>query len=191
MWGTTAVVPFFFGGWIITTKTKIIAIVAFLAVYGLGCLWLGHRNERLEWEAHVAKMEEEYVRKESEALRQAERLRQEQEKELIAQLEVVRMANAELVADAIRVREQFDALRSRRDSTGEQSLFALYAGIMNSIDTNECAWQVAVNAFELMVTSCLVVQVVSKRVIFFQKIVTIAFYGKGKSGEILSIFLEE
>ena len=68
----------------------------------------------------MAKMEQEYERKESEALRQAERLRQEQEKELVAQLEAVRMANAELVADAIRVREQFDALRSRRDSTGEQ-----------------------------------------------------------------------
>ena len=103
-----------------TMKTKIIAIVVFLAVYGLGCLWLGHRNERLEWQAYVAKMEEEYERKESEALRQAERLRQEQEKELVAQLEVVRMANADLVADAIRVREQFDALRFRRDSTGEQ-----------------------------------------------------------------------
>ena len=68
----------------------------------------------------MANMEMEYERKESEALRQAERLRQEQEKELIAQLEAVRMANADLVADAIRVREQFDALRSRRDSTGEQ-----------------------------------------------------------------------
>ena len=65
-------------------------------------------------------MEQEYERKESEALRQAERLRQEQEKELIAQLEAVRVANADLVADAIRVREQFDALRSGRDSTGEQ-----------------------------------------------------------------------
>ena len=114
------VVPFLFGGWVITTKTKIIAIAAFLAAYGLGCLWLGHRNERLEWEAHVAKMEQEYERKESEALRQAERLRQEQEKELVAQLEAVRLANADLVADAIRVREQFDALRSRRDSTNEQ-----------------------------------------------------------------------
>ena len=112
--------PFLIWGVVITTKTKIIAIVAFLAVYGLGCLWLGHRNERLEWEARVARMEEEYERKESEALRQAERLRQEQEKELIAQLEAVRMANAELVTDAIRVREQFNALRSRRDSTGEQ-----------------------------------------------------------------------
>ena len=68
----------------------------------------------------MAKMEEEYERKESEAFRQAERLRQEQEKELVAQLEAVRLANAELVADAIRVREQFDALRSRRDSTGKQ-----------------------------------------------------------------------
>ena len=103
-----------------TMKTKIIAIVVFLAVYGLGCLWLGHRNERLEWEAHVAKMETEYERKESEALRQAERLRQEQEKELVAQLEAVRLDNAELVADAIRVREQFDALRSGRNSTDEQ-----------------------------------------------------------------------
>ena len=103
-----------------TMKTKIIAIVAFLVIYGIGCLWLGHRNERLEWVAHVAKMEEDYARKESEALRQAERLRQEQEKELVAQLAAVRMANADLVADAIRVREQFNALRSRRDSTGEQ-----------------------------------------------------------------------
>ena len=102
------------------TRTKTIAIVAFLAVYGLGCLWLGHRNERLEWQAHMAQMEEEYARKESEALRRAERLRQEQEKELVAQLEAVRLANADLVADAIRVREQFDALRSRRDSTSEQ-----------------------------------------------------------------------
>ena len=101
-------------------KTKIIAIVAFLAVYGIGCLWLGHRNERLEWVARVARMEEEYERKESESLRQAERMREEQEKELIAQLEAVRVANAELVADAIRVREQFDALQSGRDTTGEQ-----------------------------------------------------------------------
>ena len=103
-----------------TTKIKIIAIVAFLAIYGLGCLWLGHRNERLEWEAHVAKMEQEYERKESEALRQAERLRQEQEKRYLAQIEEVRAHNADLVADAIRVREQFDALRSRRDSNCEQ-----------------------------------------------------------------------
>ena len=103
----------------ITTKTKIIAIVAFLAVYGLGCLWLGHRNERLEWQAHVAKME--YERKESEALRQAERLLQEQEKELVAQLEAVRLANADLVADAIRVHEQFDSLRSGRDFDDQSS----------------------------------------------------------------------
>ena len=68
----------------------------------------------------MAKMEKEYERKETEALRQAERMRQEQEKELIAQLEAVRMANAELTADALRVRKQFDALRSGRDSTGEQ-----------------------------------------------------------------------
>ena len=67
--------PFLIGGLDITTKTKIIAIVTFLAVYGLACLWLGHRNERLEGEAQVAKMEQEYERKESEALRQAERLR--------------------------------------------------------------------------------------------------------------------
>ena len=103
-----------------TTKTKIIAIFAILVVYGLGCLWVGHRNERLEWEARVAKMEVEYERKESEALRQAERLRQEQEKELVAQLEAVRLDNAELVAGAIRVREQFDALRAGRDSTDVQ-----------------------------------------------------------------------
>ena len=103
-----------------TTKTKIIAIAAFLAVYGLGCLWVGHRNERWVWEVRVAQMEEEYERKESEALRQAERLRQKRETKLVAQLEAVRLANADLVADAIRVREQFDALRFRRDSTGEQ-----------------------------------------------------------------------
>ncbi len=65
-------------------------------------------------------MEQEYERKESEALRQAERLRQEQEKRYIAQMEEVRAHNADLVADVIRVREQFDQLRSRRDSTGEQ-----------------------------------------------------------------------
>ena len=94
--------------------------MSFLAVYGIGCLWVGHRNERLEWEAHVAKMEKEYEQKESEALRQAERLRQEQEKRYLAQMEEVRAHNADLVADAIRVREQFDRLRSRRDSTSEQ-----------------------------------------------------------------------
>ena len=97
-------------------KTKIVSIVDFLAVYGLGCLWLSHRNGRLEWEARVVKMEE-YERKESEALRQVERLRQEQAKELVAQLEAVRVVNADLVADAIRLREQFDALQSRCDST--------------------------------------------------------------------------
>ncbi len=103
-----------------TERVKIIAVLMALIIYGAGCLWLGHRNERLEWEAHVAKMGEEYERKESEALRLAERLRHEQEKEYIAQIKAVRMANADLVADALRVREQFDALRSNRDSTNEQ-----------------------------------------------------------------------
>lgn len=103
-----------------TTKYKIVLIAVALIAYGLSCLWLGHHNERLEWEAHVAMMEEEYERKESDALRLAERLRREQEKEFIDQMEAVRMANADLVADAIRVREQFDALRSGRNSTSEQ-----------------------------------------------------------------------
>lgn len=44
-----------------TAKAKVIAIVAFLAVYGLGCLWLGHHNERLEWVAHVAKTDTKKV----------------------------------------------------------------------------------------------------------------------------------
>lgn len=65
-------------------------------------------------------MEEEHERKESEALRQAERLHLEQEKRYIAQMEEVRAHNADLVADAIRVRDQFDALRSGRHSTNEQ-----------------------------------------------------------------------
>ena len=39
-----------------TTKYKIIVVVVTLIAYGLGCLWLGHHNERLVWEAHVAKM---------------------------------------------------------------------------------------------------------------------------------------
>ena len=69
----------------------------------------------------MARMETEYERKESEALRQAERLRQEQEKELVAQLEAVRLANTELVADAIRVREQFDKPQSGRDSNYKSS----------------------------------------------------------------------
>lgn len=103
-----------------TTKYKIMLVAIALIAYGLGCLWLGHRNERLEWEARVAKMGEEYERKESEALRLAERLRREQEKRYVAQMEEVRAHNAELVADALRVREQFEQLRSRRDSTSEQ-----------------------------------------------------------------------
>lgn len=103
-----------------TIKYKIIVVVVTLIAYGLSCLWLGHHNERLEWEAYVAKMEEEYERKESEAFRQAERLRQEQEKRYVVQMEEVRTHNADLVADALRVREQFDALRSGRDSTNEQ-----------------------------------------------------------------------
>ncbi len=121
-WGPVhdLVALFTFRDWKMTTKPKFIAIVAFLAVYGFGCLWLGHRNERLEWEAHVAKLEQEYERKESESLRHAERLRQEQEQRYIVQMEEVRAHNADLLADAIRVREQFDALRFGRDSTGEQ-----------------------------------------------------------------------
>ena len=54
--------------------------------------------------------------KESEVLRRAERLRQEQEKELVAQLQASSVANTNLVADAIWVR----ALRSRRDLPGER-----------------------------------------------------------------------
>lgn len=63
---------------------------------------------------------EEYERKESESLRLAERLRREQEQRYIGQMEEVGAHNADLVADAIWVRELFDALRSRRDSTGER-----------------------------------------------------------------------
>ena len=66
-------------------------------------------------------MEQEYERKESEALRQAERLRLEQEKRYIAQMEEVRAHNADLVADAIRVRELFAQVQSTRSPDLERS----------------------------------------------------------------------
>ena len=95
-------------------KIKAYGIPIVLIVYGLSAFFFGAHVERLEADEEIAQLEKEYAIRESSALWDAENLRKQQEAKCLVEMDRFNLLNAELTADALRVREQFAQVQSRR-----------------------------------------------------------------------------
>ncbi len=102
-------------------KIKTYGIPIALIIFGLSAFFYGAHVERLEANEEIAQMEKEYAIRESSALWEAENLRKQQEAKYLVEMDRFKQLNAELSADALWVREQFDKLQSGRNSNGQSS----------------------------------------------------------------------
>lgn len=97
-------------------------VVAILIIIGaLACFFYGAHVERLKANEEIALLEKDYANRESAALYEADWLRKQQEQNFLAEMDRLRALNADISADAIRVREQFAQLQSGRDSNHQSS----------------------------------------------------------------------
>ena len=95
-------------------KIKTYGIPIALMLFGLSAFFYGAHVERLEANEEIAQMEKEYAIRESSALWEAEIIRKQQEQKYLLEMDRFKLLNAELVADALRVHEQFAQIQSRR-----------------------------------------------------------------------------
>ena len=95
-------------------KIKAYGIPIALILFGLSAFFYGAHVERLEANEEIAQMEKEYAIRESSALWEAETIRKQQEQKYLVEMDRFKVLNAELAADALRVREQFAQIQSRR-----------------------------------------------------------------------------
>ena len=102
-------------------KIKTYGIPIALILFGLSAFFYGAHVERLEANEEIAQMEKEYAIRESSALWEAENLRKQQEAKYLVEMDRFKLLNAELTADALRVREQFAQIQSRRSPDLERS----------------------------------------------------------------------
>ena len=102
-------------------KIKAYGIPIALILFGLSAFFYGAHVERLEANEEIAQMEKEYAIRESSALWEAENLRKQQEAKYLVEMDRFKLLNAELTADALRVREQFAQIQSRRSPDLERS----------------------------------------------------------------------
>ena len=102
-------------------KIKAYGIPIALIVYGLSAFFYGAHVERLEANEEIAQMEKEYAIRESSALWEAETIRKQQEQKYLLEMDRFKLLNAELTADALRVRELFAQVQSRRSPDLERS----------------------------------------------------------------------
>ena len=102
-------------------KIKIFGIPIALIIFGLSAFFYGAHVERLEADEEIAQMEKEYAIRESSALWEAETIRKQQEQKYILEMDRFKLLNAELAADALRVREQFAQIQSRRSPDLDRS----------------------------------------------------------------------
>ena len=102
-------------------KIKTYGIPIALIVFGLSAFFYGAHVERVEANEEIAQMEKDYAMRESSALWEAETIRKQQEQKYLQEMDRFKLLNAELTADAIRVRELFDQIQSRRSSDLEQT----------------------------------------------------------------------
>ena len=100
-------------------RTPIVAVG--IAICALACFFYGAHVERLEANEEIALLEKEYASRESAALYEADELRKQQEQKFLDEMDRLRALNADISLDAIRVREQFDQLKSGRDSNDQSS----------------------------------------------------------------------
>lgn len=102
-------------------KIKTYGIPIALILFGLSAFFYEAHVERLEANEEIAQMEKEYAIRESSALWEAETIRKQQEQKYLLEMDRFRLINAELAADALRVREQFAQIQSRRSPDLERS----------------------------------------------------------------------
>ena len=102
-------------------KIKTYGIPIALILFGLSAFFYGAHVERLEANEEIAQMEKEYAIRESSALWEAETIRKQQEQKYLLEMDRFKLLNAELTADALRVREQFAQIQSRRSPDIERS----------------------------------------------------------------------
>ena len=103
------------------TKIKTYGVPIALMLFGLAAFFYGAHVERLEANEEIAQMEREYAIRESSALWEAENIRKQQEAKYLLEMDRFKLANAELAADALRVRELFAQIQSRRSPDLERS----------------------------------------------------------------------
>ena len=101
-------------------KIKTYGIPIALIIFGLSAFFYGTHVERLEANEDITLMEKEYAIRESSALWEAENIRKQQAKYLL-EMDRFKLANAELASDALRVRELFAQIQSRRSPDLERS----------------------------------------------------------------------
>ncbi len=102
-------------------KIKTYGIPIALIIFGLSAFFYGAHVERLEANEEIALMEKEYAIRESSALWEAENIRKQQEAKYLVEMDRFKQLNAELAADALRVREQFAQIQSSRSPDLERS----------------------------------------------------------------------
>ena len=102
-------------------KIKTYGIPIALIIFGLSAFFYGAHVERLEANEEIAQMEKEYAIRESFALWEAETIRKQQEQKYLLEMDRLKLLNAELIADTLRVREQFAQIQSRRSPDLERS----------------------------------------------------------------------
>ena len=95
-------------------KIKTYGILIALILFGLSAFFYGAHVERLEANEEIAQMEKEYAIRESSVLWDAETIRKQQEQKYLHEMDRFKLLNAELAADALRVREQFAQIQSTR-----------------------------------------------------------------------------
>ena len=103
------------------TKIKTFGIPIALIIFGLSAFFYGAHVERLEANEEIALMEKEYAIRESSALWEAETIRKQQEQKYLVEMDRFKLLNAELAADALRVRELFAQIQSTRSPDLERS----------------------------------------------------------------------
>ena len=106
-------------------KIKTYGIPIALILFGLSAFFYGAHVERLEANEEIALMEKEYAIRESSALWEAENIRKQQEAKYLLEMDRFKLANAELAADALRVRELFAQIQSRRSPDLERSHYRI------------------------------------------------------------------
>ena len=102
-------------------KIKTYGIPIALILFGLSAFFYGAHVERLKADEEIAQMEKDYAIRESSALWEAETIRKQQEQKYLLEMDRFKLLNAELAADALRVREQFAQIQSRRSPDLERS----------------------------------------------------------------------
>lgn len=102
-------------------KIKTYGIPIALIIFGLSAFFYGAHVERLEANEEIALMEKEYAIRESSALWESENIRKQQEAKYLVEMDRFKLANSELAADALWVRELFAQIQSRRSPDLERS----------------------------------------------------------------------